>query len=371
MPTPPVTLLGALEDRLRLRHFSPRTINTYGNWVRRFIRFHGGVHPRTLGERQITAFLSSLASERSVAASTQNQALAALIFLYRDVLDTPVGWLDRLVRAKRPHRVPTVLSRDEARRVLEQMRGTSRLIAMTLYGTGLRLGEALALRVKDIDVDRREVIVRHGKGGRDRITMLPDALIEPIMHQVNQVRDLHRRDRTAGRGAVALPGAFHIKSPSTPFDIRWQWVFPAARFYRDRASGRWVRHHMHPSVVQRSVSEAGTRAGISKRVTCHAFRHSFATHVLEAGYDIRTVQELLGHRDLKTTMIYTHVLNRGGHGVRSPLDALLPPDTACGGRAGGPHDSTHAISHPPVSISSDKMRDGRRLNAGYRNDLRR
>ena len=372
----PATLFGALEERLRLRHFSPRTIVAYGAWVRRFVRFHRGRHPREMGEREITAFLSSLVERGAVSAATQNQALAGLIFLYRNVLDTPVGWLETLTRAKRPHRLPNVLSRNEAGRVLAAISGTPRLVAMVLYGTGVRLSEAMALRIKDVDIARREVLVRGGKGGRDRVTMLPDTLIDPLLLQTDRVRAMHRRDRAAGRGAVALPGGFHIKSPSAPFDVRWQWVFPATRFYRDPASGRWVRHHLHQTVVQRAVVDAGRRAGIAKRVTCHTFRHSFATHLLEAGYDIRTVQELLGHRDLKTTMLYTHVLNRGGRGVRSPLDGLtldelIRDGSAPDARAGDPTDSTH-----DMSALGDNTTPSRRFNWGganprFRADLRR
>ncbi len=371
MPNGPKTLYAVLEERLRLRHSSPRTIESYRAWVKRYVRFHAGIHPRQLGERELTAFLSDLAVRRNVSASTQNQALAALLFLYRDVLDVTVGWLDTMVRAKRPHRTPAVLSRDEVARLVAAMSGTPRLVAMVLYGGGLRLGEALSLRVKDIDLDRGEMTVRHGKGGRDRVTMLPDTLREPILTQLDRVRDLHRRDREAGRGAVALPGSFHAKSPNAPFLLPWQWVSPAARFYRDTASGRWVRHHMHDTVVQRAVSQAVRKSGIEKRVTCHTLRHSFATHVLEAGYDIRTVQELLGHRDVRTTMIYTHVLNRGGRGVRSPLDALDPPSGRHSTASNDPTESTHDRLTGPDSLSRGRIIDGRLAKTSWRRDLRR
>lgn len=296
-------LLDVLVERLRLRHASPRTVEAYTDWVRRYVRFHHGRHPRQLGERDLTAFLSHLAVDRRVAASTQNQALAALLFLYREVLDISVGWLDQMVRAKRPARVPTVLSRAEAGLVIEALTGVPKLVALVLYGTGLRISEACELRLKDVDFDRGEIIVRHGKGGRDRVTMLPQALRAPLRLQAERVRLMHRRDLAAGRGHVMLPNAMARKAPSAVRDLRWQWLFPATRFYRDPATGEWVRHHLHQTVVQRAVEDAGRASGITKRVGCHTFRHSFATHLLEAGYDIRTVQELLGHRDVKKKMI--------------------------------------------------------------------
>lgn len=363
--------MGAMAERLRLVRASPRTAEAYRAWVRRFVRFHGGRHPREMGERHVTAFLSHLATERRVAASTQNQALAALLFLYREVLDTPVGWLDGMVRAKRPHRVPTVLSRDEVRRLLESMDGVPKLVALVLYGSGLRLMEAMTLRVKDVDLDRREIIIRRGKGGRDRLTMLPDSLVPAISAQRMRVARLHRRDRAAGRGAVVVPDAFGAKSANAPFDLRWQWLFPATRSYRDPATGRWVRHHLHETLVQRAVADAARRAGIAKRVSCHTFRHSFATHLLEAGYDIRTVQELLGHRSVNTTMIYTHVLNKGGRGVRSPVDALA----ADGGATPLPSDvarlPTHVRPSGVVSLSHGRLVEGLFHSSRWRNDLRR
>lgn len=372
-------LLAVMAERLALRHASPRTVEAYTDWVRRYVRFHGGRHPRQLGEREMTAFLSHLATERRVAASTQNQALAALLFLYRDVLDITVGWLDTMVRAKRPARVPTVLSRDEARRVLEAMRGVPQLAAMVLYGAGLRVGEVCALRLKDVDLDRRELVVRQGKGGRDRLTLLPESLIAPLHAQMARVRALHRRDLAAGRGHVMLPHAQARKAPSAARDVRWQWVFPATRSYRDPGTGHWVRHHLHVTVIQRAVAEAARSAAVNKRVSCHTFRHSFATHLLEAGYDIRTVQELLGHRDVKTTMIYTHVLNRGGHGVRSPLDALELPGRAAATQrlpattpaAADAHAPTHVRLTDDRSLTSRRLIDGRALKSSWRNDLRR
>lgn len=300
-------------------------------WVRRFIRFSGGRHPRDLGEREVTAFLSHLATGRGVSASTQNQALAALLFLYREVLETPFGWLDRMVRAKRPARRPTVMSRDEVARVIDRLGGRLRLIAMLLYGSGLRLMEAISLRIKDVDLERREITIRSGKGGRDRLTMLPAAVVDALADQLQRVRVMHLRDVRAGHGYVTVPDAIARKMPYTARDWRWTWIFPASRLYRDAGSLRLVRHHVHPTVVQRAVQAAAGRAGVNKRVSCHTFRHSFATHLLESGYDIRTVQELLGHRDVSTTMIYTHVLNRGGRGVRSPADLLPPPAGASPG----------------------------------------
>jgi integron integrase len=369
-------LLAVMRERLQLRHYSPRTVEVYVMWVRRWIRFARGRHPRELGQREITAFLSHLATERHVAASTQNQALAALLFLYRDVLETPFGWLDGLVRAKRGHRRPTVLSREDVRRVLAAIEGPSQLIARLLYGSGLRVSEACALRMKDLDFDRREILVRAGKGDRDRLTMLPDALVAPLREQIERVRALHRRELAAGRGHVMLPGAFHRKTPSAATDWRWQWVFPATRGYRDPATKRWVRHHLHASVAHRAVTDAARRAGVAQRVTCHTFRHSFATHLLEAGYDIRTVQELLGHRDVSTTMIYTHVLNRGGRGVRSPVDALEPEEAARGGvpaqsLPAAPMASTRPMLAGYVNSATRRVIDGRMHRTGWHKDLRR
>lgn len=364
-------LLDVMRERLMLRRSSPRTIEAYTSWVRRYVRFCRGRHPRDLGEREVTAFLSHLATHGRVAASTQNQALAALLFLYGDVLEAPVGWLDSLVRAKRPVRVPIVMSREEARRVLEAMTGTARLIAMVLYGSGMRLMEACTLRVKDVDLERHELIVRHGKGGRDRLTMLPDSLVAPLGEQLAKVGALHRRDRAAGRGAIVLPDAFVRKSPNAPWDLRWQWLFPATRSYRDSATSQWVRHHLHESVVQRAVADAVRRTGLRKRVSCHTFRHSFATHLLEAGYDIRTIQELLGHSSVTTTMIYTHVLNRGGRGVRSPLDALAAGAWGAEVPAGDP---VHPIRVRPtgyVGLTSGRIVDGHLLKSKWRSDLRR
>jgi len=282
--------------------------------------FHGKRHPDEMGEAEVTAFLSSLATERGVSASTQNQALSAILFLYVEVLRRDLSWLDRVVRARRPLRVPVVLSRVEVAAILGRLEGDCWLMASLMYGSGLRVAECAALRVKDVDLDRGEIVVRDGKGRKDRRTVLPLTLQAPLAAHLAQVKQQHEADRRAGRGSVALPDALRSKYPKAPWEWAWQWVFPATRFYVDRATGERRRHHLHPSVVQRAVKEAVRAGGIAKHASCHSLRHSFATHLLESGYDLRTIQELLGHRDVSTTMIYTHVLNRGGRGVRSPLD---------------------------------------------------
>jgi integron integrase len=315
-------LLDRVRESIRLRHYSRRTEEAYVAWIRRYILFHGKRHPSELGAPEVSAFLSSLALERSVSASTQNQALSALLFLYRDVLGVPVGALAHVVRAKAVVRVPVVLGLDEVRRVLETLRGVPRLVASLLYGAGLRLQECLELRVKDIDFERCEITVRRGKGQKDRRVMLPETLRHPLRRHLEAVERLHRTDCADGLGRVVLPGALERKFPNAAIDWRWQFVFPAARICRDPRYGPPTRYHLHESAVQRAVAEAARRAGVTKRVTCHTFRHSFATHLLEAGHDIRTVQELLGHADVSTTMMYTHVLRRGGLGVRSPMDRL-------------------------------------------------
>ena len=315
------TLLDAVRLELRTRHYSRRTEQAYVAWIRRYVRHHRGRHPRELDEAEVRAYLGHLATERKVSASTQSQALAAIQFLYRDVLRRPIGFVTGVPRAKRRERLPVVLTRNEVRSLIDQLRGTKRIMAILLYGAGLRLNECLSLRVKDIDFEMRQIVVRGGKGDKDRVTMLPASVESELRAHLEQVRALHARDLTAGGGAVELPGALARKLPEAARDWRWQWVFPASSRYRDAASGAMRRHHAHESVLQRAVHDAGIRALLTKRATCHGLRHSFATHLLEDGYDIRTVQELLGHKDVSTTMIYTHVLNRGGRGVRSPADA--------------------------------------------------
>lgn len=322
MPTEKPKLLSRVRAALRVRHMSLRTEQQYVAWIRRYVRYHGLRHPAELGDAEIVAFLTHLAVERRVARSTQMQALSALLFLYREVLGRPVGDLRAVVRARAPGRLPVVLSRDEVRRVLAGLHGDVWIVAMLLYGSGLRLMEGLTLRVKDVDLERREIRVREGKGSTARVTMLPAAVRERLRKHLEGVRALHARDLRDGGGRVVLPGALARKAPGWAVEWAWQWVFPARRQQRDPESGATRRHHLHETVVQRAVRRAVAGAGIAKRASCHTLRHSFATHLLEDGYDIRTVQELLGHTDVSTTMVYTHVLNRGGVGVRSPADRL-------------------------------------------------
>jgi integron integrase len=324
---PAPKLLDAVRQTLRMRHRSPRTEEAYLHWIRRYIRFHDHRHPRDLGRDDVTRFISSLAVERNVSPSTQTQALSALVFLYKHVLQLPFDWLDHIARARKPKRVPVVLTRREVAAVLDQLTGTYWLIASLLYGSGLRLLEACQLRIKDIDLERHELVVRDGKGRKDRRTVIAEHVIEPLRAQLRAVRDLHEQDLLADAGHVALPNALARKYPNAERDWLWQWAFPATRIYIDLDTGRKRRHHIHESAVQKAVKAAAQAAGITKRATCHSFRHSFATHLLERGYDIRTIQELLGHHDVKTTEIYTHVLNRARFGVQSPLDDTmdLPP----------------------------------------------
>lgn len=315
-------LLDVVRERIRLKRYSIRTEHAYTHWIRRFILFHGKRHPREMGAPEVEAFLSDLAVQRNVAASTQNQALAAILFLYRDVLGIELPWLQDVVRAKRPARLPVVLTRREVEAVLARLDGRDWLMASLLYGAGLRLMECVRLRVKDIDFAMRQIVVRDGKGAKDRVTMLPEKLLSPLQLQLKKAKALHDADLAAGFGEVHLPYALAQKYPNASREWGWQYVFPASRRSIDPRSGVERRHHLDPKTLQRSVRNAVRAAGLAKPASCHTFRHSFATHLLEAGYDIRTVQELLGHADVKTTMIYTHVLNRGGRGVRSPLDAV-------------------------------------------------
>lgn len=312
-------LLDQVRVALRTRHYSPLTEKAYVGWIRRFVLFHGKRHPGTMGAAEIAGFLTDLAVVGKVSASTQNQALSAILFLYRVVLEADPGWVQGVARARSSRRLPVVLTADEVRRLLLELRGTPHLVCSLLYGGGLRLTEALRLRVKDLDFERHEIVVRSGKGGKDRRTILPVAASKELKRHLQRVRTRLEADLESGRGGAALPKALSRKYPQGHREWRWQWVFPATRFYRDR-SGALRRHHTHPTVIQRAVREAVLRAGLTKPASCHTLRHSFATHLLEDGYDIRTIQELLGHRNVGTTMIYTHVLNRGGRGVRSPLD---------------------------------------------------
>ncbi len=314
-------LLDQLSDTLRAKHYSYRTEETYLDWVRRYIIFHHKQHPAKMGANEIRAFLIHLAAERNVAASTQNQALSAILFLYREVLRKEIEPI-LLTSAKRPERLPTVLTHEETVSVLNQLDGTHKLMAQLLYGSGLRLMECVRLRIKDLDFQYKTITVRDGKGEKDRITPMPDSLIPYLQRQVERVRLLHDEDLAAGFGQVYLPNALEKKYPNAAGELIWQYLFPAPKRSPDpRSPGVMRRHHLEPSGLQRSVKEAARKAGIQKRVTCHTFRHSFATHLLQNGYDIRTVQELLGHKDVRTTMIYTHVLQRGGLAVKSPLDA--------------------------------------------------
>jgi integron integrase len=313
-------LLDEVRQLARLRHYSYRTEKTYVSWIKRYILFHRLRHPKEMGAPEVTAFLSHLATDGQVSAATQNQALAALLFLYRDVLGLALPWLDGIARARRPAHVPAVFTREEVRAILSLLTGTPRLMASLLYGAGLRLSECLRLRVKDIDFGYAEVVVRDGKGGKDRRTLLPGLLAGPLVIHLGRVKLLHARDLRAGFGCVELPHALARKYPQACREWCWQYVFPASKLSRDPRSGAVRRHHLHPSAVQKGVRDAARAAGVTKHGGCHTFRHSFATHLLEDGYDLRTIQELLGHSDVSTTMIYTHVLNKGRRGVRSPLD---------------------------------------------------
>ncbi len=324
-PLPPAvlhsTLLDCLRNALRSRHYSRRTEQSYCHWIKRFILHHAHP-PEEMAEADINAFLSHLAMKERVSASTQTQALSAILFLYRFVLGREIGKLEGLIRARKPRHLPVVMTRDEVRAVIRELKDEYRMMAGLMYGAGLRLMECLRLRIQDVDFDANQVTVRGGKGDKDRISLLPQAVKAPLAEHLKRVRSIHQCDRQDGWECVPLPDALDRKYPNAAADWRWQYVFPADHRWVNGRTGTEGRHHIHESAVQRAVKEAVRKAGIAKHATCHTFRHSFATHVLENGYDIRTIQELLGHTDVKTTMIYTHVLNRGGKGVRSPVDSL-------------------------------------------------
>lgn len=316
-------LLDLVRAQIRKKHYSLRTEQTYVQWCRRFILHNDKRHPRDMGADEVEAFLSHLATARKVSAGTQNQALAAILFLYRDVLEIELPWLDNITRAKRSKRLPTVLSQSEAARILRNVQGTEGLIIRRLYGTGMRLMEALRLRIQDVDFDRKEIIIRQGKGDKDRRVMLPETLVDDLQAEIQHRHELHQKDLACGFADVDLPGALDQKlSLNARKEFRWQYVFASDNYSQDPRSDVIRRHHMHEGRIGRHIRKAAKAARITKRVTAHTFRHSFATHLLENGQDIRTVQELLGHKDVETTQIYCHVLNRGGRGVASPLDAI-------------------------------------------------
>ena len=327
-PEPP-RLLDRVRQAIRARHYSPHTEKAYVGWIKRYIFFHGKRHPNEMGTAQVAGYLAALATRYHVSASTQNQAFSALLFLYREVLGLELVGLEDVVRAKRPTRLPQVLSRQEVAEILRHIDGTPWLMAMLLYGAGLRVLECARLRIKDVDFSRKELLVRDGKGRKDRVTLLPESVREPLAAHIERVSAQHREDLQHGAGFVELPDALTSKYPNAAREWAWQWVFPATRCYYHCPSGTTRRHHLHESVLQRAFKIALRLAGVPKPASCHSLRHSFATHLLESGYDIRTIQELLGHSDVATTMIYTHVLNRGGLGVRSPADVAisLTPDT--------------------------------------------
>jgi integron integrase len=316
----PPKLLDQVRDRIRVKHYSIRTETQYVQWVRRFILFHGKKHPRDMGAPEVEAFLTHLAVAGHVAAATQNQALSALLFLYKEVLGVDLPWLNDVTRAKRPQRMPVVLTRDEVHAVLDRMSGVYGLMARLLYGTGMRLMECVRLRVKDVDFGRGEILIRDGKGAKDRVTMLPQSLVSSLQSNLQRRRTLFDDDLKASKASVYMPDALARKYPNSPTEWSWQYIFPSGSYSADPRSGAERRHHLDEILLQRAMKKAVQASGLAKLATPHTLRHSFATHLLEAGYDIRTVQELLGHKDVATTMIYTHVLNKDGRGVTSPLD---------------------------------------------------
>jgi integron integrase len=314
-------LMEQVSDALRTKHYSYRTEQTYKDWIKRYILYHNKRHPKDMGEEEIRAFIAHLAAERKVAASTSNQALSAILFLYRIVLQRNIQLPPDLSNASRPKRLPAVLTHTEAMQIISHMRGTPRLMAKIMYGSGLRVLECLRLRVKDLDFENHQIIVRGGKGDDDRLTILPESLIPELKHMLQDVKALHQKDLAEGYGETILPNALGVKYRAASKEWAWQFIFPASQRSVDPLTGVIRRHHLDETVPQKAIREAAKRAVIDKQVTPHTFRHSFATHLLQSGYDIRTVQELLGHKDVKTTMIYTHVLQRGGMAVKSPLDA--------------------------------------------------
>lgn len=324
-----IKLLDQVRYKIRLKHYSWRTEQAYINWIKRFIFFHNKKHPSKIGKEGIELFLTDLAVRQNVAASTQNQAFSALLFLYKDVLKIDFGENSiSALRAKRPQRIPVVLTIDEVVKIINSMTGTYQLMAKILYGCGLRLIECLRLRVQDIDLEKNQIIVRQGKGAKDRITMLPANIKQNLINQLEYVKKLHENDLRNGFGEVFLPDALAKKYKNAPKEFKWQFIFPAKKISVDPRSGSKRRHHLHESSISRAVKKAENISGINKLISCHTFRHSFATHLLESGYDIRTIQDLLGHKDLKTTMIYTHVVNKGGSGVISPIDRAFQNSSA-------------------------------------------